>query len=396
MMFFRIQLLNARVIWRNIKRNMYSRRTWHGHLTEGERLIATTSLYRRVIAGALALLLGVTGLLTAPLPTASADEVGDAKASLEEAQAKLDEIAAECDDLAAKADRLQEEIDANSQTILELQQAVYEGRDSLGRIAVYEYRVNSFDALLGVFFGSNSLQDFIRNMDYVDTVMENQSQELSLQMARKEHFEQMASLLDAQKAEQDAAITDLMAKREEAEKLVAEATADLANAEAEADAAARLKQQAAALAQTKQEIAAAEDDVPFVNEGNTKPGGEGSASDPSPVDPGSLGWQTGLASAYGGVSDPNTPNPGTTANGSVCNDTSMGVAIPMSTPNVRSYFGRTVEISYGGQTVFATINDCGGMGGGSRALDLQPGVWKAFGFSTCRAWGLRTVSYRIL
>ena len=86
----------------------------------------------------------------------------------------------------------------------------------------------------------------------------------------------------------------------------------------------------------------------------------------------------------------------TTANGSVCDDNSMGVAIPMSWPNFRSYFGRTVEISYNGQTVLATVNDCGGMGGGSRSLDLQPGVWKAFGFSSCLDWGLRTVNYRFL
>ncbi len=68
----------------------------------------------------------------------------------------------------------------------------------------------------------------------------------------------------------------------------------------------------------------------------------------------------------------------------------------MSMPNYRSYFGRTVEISYGGKTVYAVVNDCGYMGGGSRVLDLQPGVWKAFGFSSCAEWGLRTVSYRFL
>ena len=117
---------------------------------------------------------------------------------------------------------------------------------------------------------------------------------------------------------------------------------------------------------------------------------------PSPApDPG-ISWSTGIASAYGGSTDPYTPNPGTTANGSVCDDNSMGVAIPMSWPNFRSYFGRTVEISYNGQTVLATVNDCGGMGGGSRSLDLQPGVWKAFGFSSCLDWGLRTVNYRFL
>lgn len=352
-------------------------------------------MHRRVIASALALSLGLfgfAGLLSTGPSSASADEVGEAKDALSAAQAKLDEIAVECDELAAKADRLQEQIDSNTQTILELQQSVYEGRDSLGRIAVYEYRVNSFDAILDVFFGSSNLQDFIRNMDYMNLMMESQTEELALQTARKEHFESMASLLDVQKTEQDAAIADLEAKREEAEKLVADATADLANAEA----AERLKQQAASLAQTQEEKAAQEPSEPFVNTGNTSPGGEGASTDVSSVDTSDRGWQTGLASAYGGESDPTTPNPGKTANGSLCNDSSMGVAIPISTPNVRSFFGRGVEISYGGQTVYATINDCGGMAGGSRALDLQPGVFKAFGFNTCRAWGVRTVSYRIL
>ena len=74
----------------------------------------------------------------------------------------------------------------------------------------------------------------------------------------------------------------------------------------------------------------------------------------------------------------------------------MGVAVPLSWPNARSYLGRQVEISYGGSTVVATVNDLGGMGGGSRSLDLQPGVWKAFGASSCFDWGVRTVSYRFL
>ena len=74
----------------------------------------------------------------------------------------------------------------------------------------------------------------------------------------------------------------------------------------------------------------------------------------------------------------------------------MGVAIPMSWPNYRSYFGRSVEISYNGKTVIAVVNDCGGLVNGTRSLDLQPGVWKALGFSSAKAWGVRTVSYRFL
>ena len=108
------------------------------------------------------------------------------------------------------------------------------------------------------------------------------------------------------------------------------------------------------------------------------------------------GWRTGVASAYGGWSDPSTGAVCSTATGAICNDWSMGVAVPMAWPDYRSYFNRTIEISYNGQSVIATVNDCGYMGAGSRSLDLQPGVFKAFGFSTCDAWGLRTVSYRFL
>jgi hypothetical protein len=74
----------------------------------------------------------------------------------------------------------------------------------------------------------------------------------------------------------------------------------------------------------------------------------------------------------------------------------MGVAVPMTMPNYRSYFGRTVEITYNGVTVYATVNDCGYMGAGSRVLDLQPGVFKALGYSSCQDWGLRRVTYRFL
>lgn len=106
-----------------------------------------------------------------------------------------------------------------------------------------------------------------------------------------------------------------------------------------------------------------------------------------------VGWTSGKASAYGGYTDPGC---GTiTANGSRVTESSMGVAIPLAWGR-RDLLGHKVEIRYNGKTVTATINDLGGMGGGSRHLDLQPGVWRAFGFSSCNGWGVRTVQYRIL
>ena len=104
-------------------------------------------------------------------------------------------------------------------------------------------------------------------------------------------------------------------------------------------------------------------------------------------------WASGKASAYGGYTDPGCGS--ITANGSRVTESSMGVAIPLAWGR-RDLLGHKVMINYGGKTVTATINDLGGMGGGSRHLDLQPGVWRAFGFNSCNAWGIRTVKYKIM
>lgn len=105
-------------------------------------------------------------------------------------------------------------------------------------------------------------------------------------------------------------------------------------------------------------------------------------------------WKSGKASAYGGSTDPGCgPR---TATGAKVTESSMGVAIPMSWSGYWKYYGKKIEIKYGSKTVIATINDCGGLCGGSRALDLQPGVWRALGFKSCNGWGVRTVKYRFI
>ena len=211
---------------------------------------------------------------------------------------------------------------------------------------------------------------------------------MEAQKERSAKYEKLIDDLNFQKDEQEKKLEELEAKRAEAETVLSQASSKLSNAQS--DQAARLE----ALRQKAEELAAADGATgPVIDENadtigredvvdsntpvqpNPDPNPPAPAPEPSPdpdpapspaPDPG-ISWSTGIASAYGGSTDPYTPNPGTTANGSVCDDNSMGVAIPMSWPNFRSYFGRTVEISYNGQTVLATVNDCGGMGGGSRS-----------------------------
>lgn len=99
----------------------------------------------------------------------------------------------------------------------------------------------------------------------------------------------------------------------------------------------------------------------------------------------------GTAGAYGGSDDFGKT---TTVTGEIVDEYSMGVAIPISWPNYRSYLGKTILINYSGMTVVAKINDVGGLAG--RNLDLQPGVFRSFGVKSCKDWGIRSVSYCVL
>lgn len=330
----------------------------------------------------------------------------------------MSSIAAEYDALAAEVSELQERIDETAAEAMVVQQAVIEGRERLGATVAYDYRSGAVVSLLSLILDSASFSELIDNMEYVSQIGEYYAKEVQAQKDRRAELEAIGAQLDKQKAAQDEALSALAAKQTEAEAVVASAAAQLASAEAEE--AARLEALQAAADQMQQTPGSDRGDDFVMDPGaNTigredvvqggaqaPSGSEGSGSAGSSGSSGSSGgqgqadsgegWKSGIASAYGGSTDPSTPNPGTTATGAICDDWSMGVAVPMSMPNYRSYFGRTVEIKHNGMTVYATVNDCGGMGGGSRVLDLQPGVWKAFGYSSCRSWGLRTVTYRFL
>ncbi|WP_172137033.1 hypothetical protein [Adlercreutzia sp. ZJ473] len=378
---------------------------------------------RALAAGlALALALVAPGLAAAPARAVEVDDakaaVSDAEGVLSSAQAQMDQIAAEHDALSSEVAELQRRIDASAAEVLSAQEAMLAGRAALGQTVSYGYRTDMASALFTLLLEAESFDELLRSMDYLAQVAEYQADAVAEQRERKERFESLSGKLSAQKDEQEQALAQLEEKRAEAERVVAEASARLAGAQSAYSAQlAALQAQAEAFAQQAAsggaEIAedantvdrvdvvpagtpVQPDPAPSGGAGGSDSGGAGGSgsggSDASPA----AGWLVGVASAYGGSSDPYTPNPGITATGAVCDDSSMGVAVPMSMPNYRSYFGRAVEISYNGMTVYAVVNDCGGMGGGSRVLDLQPGVFKAFGYGDCYAWGLRTVKYRFL
>ena len=380
----------------------------------------------RAVLGCLLAALLACGLVPFAPRAAGADEVdeaavAEAERSVEEAQSALDGaessrqgIAADHEALVQEVAELQKRIDETTAQALEAQQEVIDGRAALAKAAVYEYRGGSAQSLVMLLLEAQSFDELVRNLVYLSSVVQYQVDEVEAQKERSARFDALMEDLNAQKDEQDRKLAELEEKKVQAEQTVSDASTKLQGAQGEY---ASMVEEL----QRKIEEAEAQGSAPAepvaVDESNTntsRPGDQmteiapdpspspapdgGSGSDPAPKpapDPG-VGWSTGVASAYGGSTDPSTPNPGITATGAVCDDWSMGVAVPMAWPRYWQYYGRTVEISYGGMTVLATVNDCGYMGGGSRSLDLQPGVWKAFGFSSCNDWGLRTVSYRFL
>ena len=313
--------------------------------------------------------------------------VEEAQAALAEAEANMEAVTAEYTQLKEEYDALQVQIDETAAKAMDAQQKVIDGRTDLGTLANYEYRGGSL-GMLDMILSSEDFGELLRNLDYLASVQQYQADVIAEQKARVSAYQALLSDLNAKRDEQDAKLVELEAKRAEAQAIVDEATGTLEDAEAEE---ARLEALAAAAAAMNGSYS-----DPGIYDGwNTNPGAN-DVSDGTVSEPGATGWFTGYASAYGGVSDPTTPNPGITATGAVCDDWSMGVAVPMAWKNYRQYFGRTIEINYNGMTVITTVNDCGYMGAGSRSLDLQPGVWKAFGFDSCDAWGVRMVSYRFL
>lgn len=339
------------------------------------------------------------------------------KLSLDEATARLNSLKSEYDALSDEIDDMQSQIDELAVQVLDAQNAMLKGRDSLSATAVYEYRNDTSLVMLDAILGAESITELATNLGYISQIMDYQADEIEKQKNLKSELESVSGELTAKKSEQEAKLGELDRKQDEAQAVVNNVAAEYAS---NTSALAALEAQAAAM---KREEAKATQEVnpnattlnrpdssattntpqtPSNSQNTSKPstpsgGGSNSNNNSNSGNTSSgEGWRTGIATAYGGSSDPNTPNPGTTATGAVCNDTSMGVAVPMAWSNFRSYFGRTVEIKYGGKTVYATVNDCGGMQGGYVSLDLQPGVFKAFGYSTCQAWGARTVQYRFL
>ena len=223
---------------------------------------ARWSIPNAMLAGVLALALcsGGTVFGGGVFSRAWADEaeeaqkaVDDAQATLDDAEAHMESIAGDYDALKQDVEELQARVDEISAQAVDAQQAVIEGRAALGKTAVHEYlNGGASQSLVTMVLEARSFSDLIRNLTYLDSIMQFHADEVEAQKERSAKYEKLIDDLNFQKDEQEKKLEELEAKRAEAETVLSQASSKLSNAQS--DQAARLE----ALRQKAEELAAAD------------------------------------------------------------------------------------------------------------------------------------------
>ena len=312
----------------------------------------------------------VAVLVLGVLPNqAAADELSDVREKIDKKLSQIDQLEEDIVSARKQIKKLDNKMERTLDEIAQKQAECKQLNSSMSSMAVGLYKDRESYNPLYIIQSSETLSDVLWRLDMRERVLERYA---TVSQETKEAAHQLDlkyQEVSEAKNEQVQLIGDLKKKGKQLDKIIAD-----------------LRKQEKILSVTEKEqlaqAAAAAGTVAETFETGT-------------VGDDEIEWQTGLASAYGGESDDLTPNPSKTATGTICDDWSVGVAVPM-TWDTSQYYGRYVEISYEGQSIIAPVVDCGDMDGGRRALDLQPGVFKAFGCYTCDDWGVREVLYRFL
>lgn len=347
---------------------------------------------RAIMAGLAAALFCATTWAARPARAATVDEL---QAKVDQSVQAYDDATAEVNDLQAKIEDSQAKIDeVNAQ----LPQQRKLAEDSLR--SLYKMHQGT-PGLVSLLLSSDNFSDFLTTYHYIETVQNAQVDDVEKLAKMEGDLESAQQTLQASKTaadqkQQDAADAMAQAQSEldelnrqiEAQKAAEAAAAAKAAEEAAAQAAAQQQQEqeaaASAAAQTQAQTQA-QANQPSSNPQPSNP----SATDGSEVkDDGE--WMIGSASAY---SPESNTGGNATASGEILSESSVSVAVPASQ---RYLLGRTVQIRWNGKTVNAKVTDTGGFAAYGRVLDLAPGVYKAFGFSSASAWGVRVVQYRFL
>lgn len=326
----------------------------------------------------------VLGMSMACAPITYTAYAADSLETLEERAISAAETYQQAQD---QLDALNKQIDTNEQKIadLEAQMPELEAKCSVALVANYKLSQGRQE-LLDLLLSSDNFEQFITTLAYLNDATESTLDDMEKLSEAKSQLESTQAQLKQQQSEVETkaeeaqkALTDAQTAaqvaRDEATRTAAEAQAAYESGKLEDSATEKANAAASAAAQTQ----AAESQTAqsqTTTSADTSKQTESTTSSST-----SSGWKTVGASTYG-IGDGLMY--GTTASGATVTPTSMGVAMKTMP------LGTVIEISYGGKTCYATVNDRGPFVAG-REIDLQPAVAAALGFS-----GTGSVSYRVV
>lgn len=295
-----------------------------------------------------------------------------------------------------RVNELNEQISEMADEILDFEQnKLPEQQQKASDAAANLYKLHvASPNVMSMLLNSASLGDLITQGKYLTTIQDDNTAELERLNAMHEELEakmeELSSAKDEAEPEQQKASEALASAQSAQDQMAARAQSEDA---AEAEAARKAAEEAAATtAQMQQQgsVSNSNGSSQGSNAGNAGSANSSSSTQqPSGTGGSSSGttstssWKSGVASYYG-IGDGFMG--GTTASGAIVTESSMGVAM-LNVP-----LGTYVEISYGGRSVIAVVNDRGPYVHG-RVIDMQPAVARALGFLSV---GVGTVQYRFL
>lgn len=295
-----------------------------------------------------------------------------------------------------RVNELNEQINEMADEILDFEQnKLPEQQQKASDAAANLYKLHvASPNVMSMLLNSASLGDLITQGKYLTTIQDDNTAELERLNAMHEELEakmeELSSAKDEAEQEQQKASEALASAQSAQAQMAARAQSEDA---AEAEAARKAAEEAAATtAQMQQQssVSNSNGSSQGSNAGNAGSANSSSSTQqPSGTGGSSSGttstsnWKSGVASYYG-IGDGFMG--GTTASGAIVTESSMGVAM-LNVP-----LGTYVEISYGGRSVIAVVNDRGPYVHG-RVIDMQPAVARALGFLSV---GVGTVQYRFL
>lgn len=343
------------------------------------------------VAGLTAVLVGGSCLGVAPCSAYAA--TAQTEAELTALTQQVNSAATTYQQATDRVNELNEQISEMADEILDFEQnKLPEQQQKASDAAANLYKLHvASPNVMSMLLNSASLGDLITQGKYLTTIQDDNTAELERLNAMHEELESKMEKLSAAKdeaeQEQQKASDALTSAQSAQAQMAARAQSEDA---AEAEAARKAAEEAAATTAQMQQQGSVSNSNGSSQGSNAGSAGSGSSTQqPSGTGGSSSGttstssWKSGVASYYG-IGDGFMG--GTTASGAIVTESSMGVAM-LNVP-----LGTYVEISYGGRSVIAVVNDRGPYVHG-RVIDMQPAVARALGFLSV---GVGTVQYRFL